>query len=65
MDRRFDKRNSESATISFAVMLDDRVIGDLVLKNIDRENRTCELGIHLKDDSVKGGATARKRKGSR
>lgn len=54
VDRRFDKRNSDSATISFAVMLDDRVIGDLVLKNIDRESRTCELGIHLKDDSVKG-----------
>lgn len=54
VDRRFDKRNADSAAMTFAVMLEGRVIGEVVLKHIDRENKTCELGIHLKDDSVKG-----------
>ncbi len=53
-DAKFDKHAGDPAYLSFAVMLDGRVIGEAVLKHIDREAKSCELGIHLIDDSVKG-----------
>ena len=36
-----------------AVMLDGRPIGEVVLKNFDREAKSCTLGIHLQNDAVK------------
>lgn len=53
-DARWDKRISKPDALTFAVMLDGRVIGEVVLKAIDRINKRCELGIHLINDSVKG-----------
>ena len=53
-DARFDSRVSRPDTMTFAIMLGSTVIGEVVLKHIDREAGQCELGIHLKDDSVKG-----------
>lgn len=53
-DKRFDDRMKRPGTITFAVMLEGSVIGEVLLKRIDRENRACELGIHLINDSVKG-----------
>ena len=38
----------------FVIMLGMKPIGELLLKNIDREKGTCELSIHLQNDSVKG-----------
>lgn len=53
-DAKFNKHAGDASYISFAVMLGGRVIGEVVLKHIDREKKQCELGIHLIDDSVKG-----------
>lgn len=36
-----------------AILLNDTVIGEIVLKNIDQEKKCCTLGIHLVNDSVK------------
>ena len=35
-------------------MLEDRSIGELQLKRIDREKAECTLSIHLQNDAVKG-----------
>ena len=53
-DAKFDKHAGDASYISFAVMLGGRVIGEAVLKHMDREKKSCELGIHLIDDTVKG-----------
>ena len=39
--------------VDFLVMLDERPIGEVALKHIDRRLRNCELSIHLQSDSVK------------
>ncbi len=47
------QRQQNLGRIHLAVMLDDRIIGDVVLKNIDREKTSCTMGIHLQNDSCK------------
>jgi len=49
----YDKRISDDSTLTFAIMLISSVIGEVVLKHIDFSAKQCELGIHLKNDSVK------------
>lgn len=39
--------------IHLAILLDQEPIGELILKNVDRENRCCTLGICMKNDTVK------------
>ena len=53
VDAFFDKRQARTDAVSFAVLLDGAVVGDVGLKHIDRDRRACELEIHLTDDSVK------------
>lgn len=53
VDRYFDARQDPSRVV-FAVMREGRPIGELQLKQIDREKRTCTLSIHLQNDAVKG-----------
>ena len=53
VDRYFDSKN-ETSRILFAIMLEDRPIGELQLKRIDREKAECTLSIHLQNDAVKG-----------
>ena len=53
VDRYFDSKNQPSR-ILFAIMLEDRPIGELQLKRIDREKAECTLSIHLQNDAVKG-----------
>ena len=53
-DARYDNRLARKDSASFAVMQQDGVIGEVVLKHIDRERNQCEIGIHLINDSVKG-----------
>lgn len=53
VDAHFDRRSSEVDRLSFAVMFDGSVIGEVVLKHIDLNAKRCELGIHLINDSVK------------
>lgn len=46
--------NQDASRIVFAVMLDNKPIGEIKLKNIDFKKEECSLGIHLVNDSVKG-----------
>ena len=54
VNRHYDARMSRAGSLSLAAMLDGRVIGDVVLKKIDREKKQCEIGIHLISDEFKG-----------
>ncbi len=47
------QRQIDLKRVHLAVMLNSAVIGEIILKNIDLENRTCTMGIHLQNDSVK------------
>jgi len=38
----------------FAIMLKGRMIGEIKLKYIDFEKRSCSMGVHMLNDSVKG-----------
>lgn len=53
VDRYFDSKQSPSRVL-FAIMKDSKPIGELQLKQIDRERKECTLSIHLQNDSVKG-----------
>ena len=47
------ERYQRLGRIYLAVMLDGAPIGEVILKNIDREQKCCTLGIHLQNDRVK------------
>ncbi len=47
------ERQRRMGRIHLAVLVENAVIGEIVLKNIDYENRSCTLGIHLQNDAVK------------
>ena len=51
-DAYWEKQRSRNR-VHLAVMLEDRPIGEILLKHIDKENRTCTLSIHLQNDAVK------------
>lgn len=53
VDQYFD-RNSIPGRKLFAILLDNQIIGECKLKDIDPVKRECTMGIHLRDDSVKG-----------
>lgn len=52
VDRYFDSK-SEPSRILFAIMLDGKPIGELQLKQINREKAECTLSIHMQNDTVK------------
>jgi len=52
VNRYFDRQQAPDRAY-FAILADGRVIGEILLKRIDRERRTCELSIHLQNDRVK------------
>jgi len=53
VDALFDLRAEEENSIAFAVLADQAVIGELGLRKIDRKEKSCELSIHMQNDSVK------------
>ena len=53
VNRYFDAKQNPSRVL-FAIMQDDRPIGEIQLKQIDRENKECTLSIHMQNDTVKG-----------
>ena len=53
VDRYFDSKQ-EPSRVMLAVMLGDRPIGEIQLKQIDRDKKECTLSIHMQNDSVKG-----------
>lgn len=46
-------RQIKLGRVYLAVMRDGEPIGEVVLKNQDRQMRSCTLGVHLQNDSVK------------
>ena len=53
VDALFDKHSDEADRQTFAVLLGEAVIGQVDLKHIDPQEKTCELSIHLQSDAVK------------
>ena len=53
VDALFDMREKEEGSIAFAIMLNNRVIGEVGLRHFSPEKKECELSIHLQNDSVK------------
>ena len=49
----FYQKHNKPDRRHFAVMYGDAVIGDLYLKHIDHESRSCTMSIHMMNDSVK------------
>ncbi|MCH4886264.1 GNAT family N-acetyltransferase [Acidaminobacter sp. JC074] len=54
VDDYFELKTSESNRRIFAILVNDKVIGEIQLKYIDYSKKHATLSIHLKDDSVKG-----------
>ena len=48
------KKDQASDKVVLMVIRDGEPIGSVKLKHIDTEKRSCELGIHMQNDSVKG-----------
>ena len=53
-DMLYDMRIAEEGSHLFAVMLDDKVIGEVGLRHYSDETKECELSVHMMNDSVKG-----------
>ena len=53
VDALFDMRKREENSIAFAILAEGVVIGELGLRRIDKEEKSCELSIHMQNDSVK------------
>lgn len=53
VNKYFDSKQ-DSSHILFAVMKDDKPIGEIQLKQIDYERKECTLSIHMQNDFVKG-----------
>lgn len=47
------RKQSQQGRIHYAVMLGEKVIGDVYLKRIDHKKKCCTFAIHLVNDSVK------------
>ena len=53
VDAFYNRRQAETDSAYFAILLDGTVVGEVGLKHIDRAKGECELSIHLTNDSVK------------
>lgn len=53
VDKYFDSKQ-DSSRVLFAIMLGDKAIGELQLKQIDLKTKECTLSIHMQNDKVKG-----------
>ena len=53
VDHYFESKQGTSRRI-FAIMLENRPIGEIQLKQIDMDKRECTLSIHMQNDSFKG-----------
>ena len=53
VDQIYDKQQNQGKH-HFAIMYEGQVIGDIYLKQINYVSQTCEMGIHIVNDSYKG-----------
>lgn len=51
---RYFETNSVPDRRMFAILVNGQIVGECKLKYIDLDKRECSMGIHLRDDSVKG-----------
>ena len=54
VNRYFDMKGQDASRRLFAIMLGDKVIGELQLKQIDHDKKECSLSIHMQNDAMKG-----------
>ena len=54
VDMLYDMRMDEEGSHLFAIMLDDKVNGEVGLRHYSDETKDCELSVHMMNDSVKG-----------
>lgn len=54
VDKFYDVKSSEPNRKIFAILVDERVVGEIQLKYIDLAKSQATLSIILRDDSVKG-----------
>lgn len=47
------QRQRDLNRVHLAILRRDKIIGEIVIKNIDREKKCCTFGIHLTNDTVK------------
>lgn len=47
------KKQKDMNRMHLAIMLNIEPIGEIILKDIDRTQKTCTLSIHMRNDSVK------------
>ena len=52
-DKYFDSKQKPDRKV-LAIMLEDKPIGEIQLKQIDYDKKECELSIHMQNDSYKG-----------
>ena len=64
VDMLYDMRMDEEGSHLFAVMLGDRVIGEVGLRHYSNETKECELSVHMMNDSVKGKGYGNSKPGS-
>lgn len=53
VDRYFDAKQAPDRVL-FAILRDGAPVGELQLKQIDREKKECTLSVHMQNDGVKG-----------
>ena len=53
VDRYFDAKQTPDRVL-FAILKGGAPVGELQLKQIDREKRECTLSVHMQNDGVKG-----------
>ena len=53
VNRYFDAKQNPSRVL-LAIMKDDTPVGEIQLKQIDRDRKECTLSIHMQNDTVKG-----------
>ncbi|MCH5270348.1 MAG: hypothetical protein J1E83_06315 [Lachnospiraceae bacterium] len=61
VNKYFESKQNPSR-ILFAIMKDGKPIGELHLKQIDRENKECTMSIHMHNDTGKGRISVFKRR---
>ena len=53
VDAYYDRLQAQRDRVDYLIMLGEAPVGEIALKHIDSEKKTCELSVHLQNDSVK------------
>jgi RimJ/RimL family protein N-acetyltransferase len=53
VDAYYNKLKSQKDRVDFLIMLNKKPIGEICLKHIDNHANSCEMSIHMQNDTVK------------